>query len=341
MLRPFQKQGSAPESHQGNPSGQPAPSSPKSPAFFVGLPASKRVQKSAQDRLQSPLISGEKSLQGSPVRRSPGELRLHPVLLKLSLVGTLIDYAVHGRKPQGSVPEPILITSNGIVISGVKQWHAAVSEGRREVNCTEYQLTDDEALQLILTLQQSRGTWNSFTRIQLAIQQEPCLQAKAHANQVAGGKDKGLANLPEAKQIDVRQEIAFLAAACPRNVSKVKTILSKAHVRLIEACQTGIVTIHRALQLCCLPMADEIEQLSRYFNERSSSKTTRQAINVLRMEKIAPEPGVLLRALLRRETQTPGSIVIKAGTRKQTLILLGQDYWADLTSMMETTGHEI
>jgi hypothetical protein len=34
-----------------------------------------------------------------------------------------------------------------------------------------------------LTLQQSRGAWSAFTRIQLALEQEPCLQAKAHANQ--------------------------------------------------------------------------------------------------------------------------------------------------------------
>jgi hypothetical protein len=227
------------------------------------------------------------------------------------------------------------------VISGVREWHAAVSENRKAVSCVEYELNDDHAIQLILTLQQSRGTWNSFTRIQLALQQEPYLQAKAHANQVAGGKDKGLANLPAAMQIDVRQEIAYLAGARPRNVSKVKTILRNAHFQLIEACQTGIITIHRALQLCRLPMAEQIEQLARYFNERSSGKSTRQAINVLRMEKLAPEPGVLLRALLRREIQKPGSIAIKAGTRKQTLILVGQDYWAELTSLMETTGHEI
>jgi hypothetical protein len=80
------------------------------------------------------------------------------------------------------------------------------------VKCTEYQLNDDEALQMILILQQSRSAWNAFTRVQIALQQESYLQAKAHANQVAGGKDKGWANLPEARQIEVRQEIAYLAA---------------------------------------------------------------------------------------------------------------------------------
>jgi hypothetical protein len=218
------------------------------------------------------------------------------------------------------------------VISGVREWHAAVSQGCPALDCTEYRLNDDEALQLILTLQQSRGAWNAFTRIQLALEQEPCLQAKAHANQVVGGKEKGLANLPEAKQIDVRQEIAYLAGACPRNISKVKTILSKAHFRLIEACQTGIVTIHCALQLCRLPMAEQIEQLSRYLNERSSGKATRQYIEAFRMEKIGPKAGVLLRALLHREAREPGSVLMRAGTRKQTVILIGQDCWADITS---------
>jgi hypothetical protein len=260
----------------------------------------------------------------------PGELRLHPVFLKLNLVGTLINYTVHGCKPQGSVPEPILITSSGIVISGVKEWHAAVSEGRSAVDCTEYQLNDDEALQLILTLQQSRGVWNAFTRIQIALQQEPYLQARAHANQVAGGANKGSANLPEARQIEVRDEIAYLAGACPRNVSKVKTIVGKGHPRLVEACQSGLVTIHRALQLCRLPENEQVEGLSCYLNERSSGKTTRQAIATLGVEKTSPKAGALLRALLQRESRQPGSILMRAGTRKHTVILIGQDDWAGL-----------
>jgi hypothetical protein len=293
---------------------------------------------SAQDRLQAPLISGGKNLQGIPVVRPAGQLRIHPVLLKLNLVSALINNAVHGRKPQESVSEPVLITSSGIVISGVKEWHAAVSEGRSAVACTEYQLSDDEALQLILTLQQSRAAWNAFTRIQIALQQEPYLQAKARANQIAGGKDKGSANLPEARRIDVREEIAYLANACPRNVSKVKTILGKAHPRLIEACQSGVLTIHRALQLCRLPENEQVEGLSCYFNERSSGKTTRQAVAALGVEKIGAKAGVVLRALLDRESRNPDSIEIRAGTHKNTVVLIGRDDWAGLSSSQENEG---
>ena len=192
MLRPYQEHGSASESCQENPSGLPHLLL-KLRLFSQGC-LSQGACNAPRIGCSRPLISGGKGLQGSPVRRPPGKLRLHPVFLRLSLVGTLINYAVHGRKPQGSVPEPILITSTGIVISGVRQWHTAVSEGRSALDCIEYQLNDDEAIQLILTLQQSRGTWNSFTRIQLALQQEPCIQARAHVNQVAGGRDKALTN---------------------------------------------------------------------------------------------------------------------------------------------------
>lgn len=312
MLRPYPRQGSAPEC------GQTAP---------------EKIQ-SAQERLQVSLVSGGKDLLGTPAAYPPVQLRLHPVFIHLGLVGSLINQTVYGRRPPETVPEPILITSSGIVISGIREWHAAVSEGRQAVNCTKYQLSDDEALQMILILQQSRGVWNAFTRVQIALQQEPYLQAKAHANQVVGGKDKGWANLPEARQIEVRQEIAYLASACPRNVSKVKAVLLKAHPRLIEACQTGVVTIHCASKLCRRPKDEQLEDLTHYLNRRSNGKTTRQAIAILRMEKIGPKADLLLRALLQREARQPGLIVMRAGARKKTVILIGQDDWNDITAAL-------
>lgn len=332
MLRPYPRQGSAPEFGQKYPSG-PSASSPKYPHLSIGLPAPETIQ-STQERLQAPLVSGGKHLQGTPAAYPPMQLRLHPVLIHLGLVGSLINQTVYGRRPPETVPEPILITSSGIVISGIREWHAAVSEGRQAVKCIEYQLNDDEALQMILILQQSRGAWNAFTRIQIALQQESYLQAKAHANQIAGGKDKGWANLPEARQIEVRQEIAYLAGVCPRNVSKVKTILLKAHRRLIEACQTGVVTIHCASKLCRHPKDEQTEDLTRYLNKRSNGKATRQAIAILKMEKISPKADLLLRALLQREARQPGSIVMRAGARKKTVILIGQDDWNDITAAL-------
>lgn len=313
---------------------------PPHPSYARTRAVESTVQ-STKDHPQPILGSLGRNLQGTPAVRPPEGIRVHPVFVRLGLVGTLINLALHGRKPAETIPEPVLVTTSGVIISGVKEWHTAISEGRQSLHCTEYQLSDDEALGVILTLQQSRGAWNSFTRIRLALQQEPYLQSKAHANQVDGGKNKGLANLPQARQIDVRQEIAYLAGVSARNVSKVKTILQKAHPRLIEACHNGALTIHGGSQLCRYSKSEQYEHLLHHFMAGSKKKTNRQCIGMLQIEKINKKAGALLRALLQREVREPGSVAIRPGARKKTLILVGQDYLDDLTKLAGTTEHEI
>jgi hypothetical protein len=147
-----------------------------------------------------------------------------------------------------SVTEPILITTNGTILAGFGIWQAAVFYGRHEIHCIEYPLREDESLQFILTYHQSRRGWNDFVRICLALKLELYFQQRARDNMSAGGKYKGSANLPEAQRIDVREEIAGIAAVCPRNVSNVKNILEVAHPRLLEALRDGTLTIDRAVQ---------------------------------------------------------------------------------------------
>jgi len=55
---------------------------------------------------------------------------------------------------------------------------------------------------------------------------------------------------------------------------------------------------------------------------------------ILRMEKIGPKADLLLRALLQREARQPGSIVMRAGARKKTVILIGHDDWNDITAAL-------
>ena len=84
----------------------------------------------------------------------------------------------------------------------------------------------------------------------MALEQEPYFQSKALANQIAGGKYKGLANLPKAQHIDVREKIADLAGVCSRTVGNVKVILKKAHPSVVEALHNGTITINSALEIC-------------------------------------------------------------------------------------------
>jgi hypothetical protein len=120
----------------------------------------------------------------------------------------------------------------------------------------------DEALQLSLALHRPRATWNDFIRIELALEQEQYFQSKALANQIARGKHKGLANLPKAQHIDVREKIADLAGVSPRTVGNVKIILKKAHPSLIEALHNGTITINGALEVCKFERMQQVEELS-------------------------------------------------------------------------------
>jgi hypothetical protein len=67
-----------------------------------------------------------------------------------------------------SVPEPILITTNGTILAGFGRWQLALFEGTNEVSCIECTLNEDESLRFILTHHQIRRGWSDFVRIRLA-----------------------------------------------------------------------------------------------------------------------------------------------------------------------------
>lgn len=240
-----------------------------------------------ESTLRSP---GDSQPQGRLVARSPEQLRLHPALVRLNLTSSVVEFSDACRLKGQPLREPILITTNGTIISGFKDWHAAVSDARPAVDCIEYSLSDEEAIRFILIRHQQRRTWNHFSRIRLALELEQNSQSKALANQIAGGRYKGSANLPKAEHIDVRQEIADAAGVGARNVSNVKMILERADPRLIEALHDGTLSIHRAVQWCNLSRRQQLERYTNYSVERATGKVTRQAIAQLRTQTAALIP---------------------------------------------------
>jgi hypothetical protein len=267
--------------------------------------------------------------EGRAVVRLPEQLRLHRALEELGWTSAIDEFNNATRLTNQSVTEPILITTNGTILAGFGRWRFALFEGKRETNCIEYPLSEDESLQFILTYHQSRGGWNDFVRIRLALELEPSLQEKALDNKRAGGKYKGLANLPEAQSIDVRQEIARVAGVCPRNVSNVKTLLQVAHPRLIEALRDGTLKINRAIQFCKLPRAEQLEQFIRYSEERATNRVIRRCVPRPREERIRPDVFAVLDALQQQEARQPGSVAVRVGRHKRTVILIGQDLFTE------------
>src|SRR5438270_4689046 len=277
------------------------------------------------DALFSPLVTtGWNGLVPTKAVRSPGALRLHPAFNDLNLSGWLINSELQG-KPQ-NVHEPILITRTGIILGGFAEWHAAVCAGQTEIDCVEFELDADEALQLILTLHRPRAAWNDFTRTELALEQERYFQSKALANQSAGGKHKGLANLPKAHLIDVREKIADLAGVCSRTVGNVKMILKKAHPSLVEALHNGTITINGALEVCKFERMQQVEELARFLAQKSNSKTNRTYIDKLHVEQLGADMSRFLAKLQQFEATEPGSVEVRSGTGKKTIIIVGKDH---------------
>jgi hypothetical protein len=263
-----------------------------------------------------------------PVVRSPEQLRQHRALEELGWTGEIDELNDAARLTRQSVIEPILITTNGTILAGIGRWRSAVFDGRRELNCIEYQLSEDESLQFILLHHQTRCGWNAFVRIRLALSLEPNLQQRALDNMRAGGRYKGSANLPEVQHIDVRQEIALVAGVCARNVANVKTILEIAHPRVIEALRNSTLKINRAIQFCKLPRTEQLEQFIRYNEERTTNKVIRQSIVRPKEEKISPDVVTVLDALQHQEARQPGSVAVRVGRHKRTVVLIGQDLFA-------------
>jgi hypothetical protein len=274
-------------------------------------------------------------LAGRSVVRSPEQLRLHRALEGIGWSGVIDEFNDAARRKNSSIPEPILITTNGTILAGFGRWRLAVSEGSHQISCIEYELSEDDSLPFILTHHQTRRGWNAFVRICLALTLEPDLQQKALDNMRDGGKYKGLANLPNVQRINVRKEVADAAAVGARNVANVKTLLNLAHPRLMEALRDGTLTINGAMQLCKLPRGEQLEQFIRYSEERAIRKVIRQSVSRPRREKPNPNLSAVLETLRLQETQHPGSVVVQVGRFQRTLILIGRDLLAEVHSQRE------
>src|SRR2546430_3090111 len=98
--------------------------------------------------------------EGHTVVRSPQQLKLHPALDEIGLIDVVAElnnaYRLKNQQAYGA----ILITSSGTILAGFAKWQLAVFEGRHEINCIEYPLREDEALQFMLAYHQMQRGWN-------------------------------------------------------------------------------------------------------------------------------------------------------------------------------------
>jgi len=289
-----------------------------------------------QSGSQSPQsISTTSWSEGRPAVRSPKDLHLHPALEKVGWVGLIDELDDAAGSAIHPIHNPILIATDGTVLAGFGRWRLAVFEQVPEIYCIEHPLSADDSLAFILNHHQTQRGWNAFVRIRLALTLKSSLQQAALNNMRFGGKYKGLANLPEAQHIDVRQQVADMAGVCPRNVGNVEAILELAHSTVIEALGNGTLKINRAIQFCKLPRAAQLEQFIRYSEERATNRVIRRSIPQPKEKKAVLDVLAVLDALQCQEAQQPGSVAVRVGRHKRTVVLVGQDYPAGPHSQKE------
>ena len=261
---------------------------------------------------------------GRIVVRSPQELRIHPALEEIGFCAFLPELQEVARHRDLALPEqPVLVTHNGLILAGFGRWRMAVSRRVPTIECIEYTLTDEDALQFMLSLQKRRDHWNSFIRIRLALKLEGDLQQQALSNMQMGGKYKGSATLPRAAQIDVREQIAAIAGAGGRNVSKVKEILDKGHPRVLGELANGSISINRAHLLCRIPRARQLEALTEQYCDQAVGEIEHDLFR--RSMNRTLEAAAVLNTLQQQERQQPGSVSIQLSRRKRSVILVGED----------------
>ena len=284
--------------------------------------------------LRNEIADGRK--EGRPVTRFSEQLRPHRALDAIGWTDINEINEVTRRRFQ-LVPEPILITTKGIILSGISSWQSALSEGREHIPCTEYDLDEDECIQYILAIHRTRNRWNSFVLIRLALTLEPYFQQKALDNMRTGGKCKGSTNLSRADRIEVRREIANAAGTGTGNVDKVKAILRSADPNLVAALQDGSLRIHRAWKWCRLSKLHQKEEFANYEEEQTRRKILREFGG---QSQASFDQRQVLGALQLFESRHPGQIMIRRSTRRGTVIILGQDLLEEIKATEDANPHD-
>ena len=181
----------------------------------------------------------------------PGQLVNRPLaaLRPLKRYIDLLRFAVPrlGHELVGStaVLQPLLVTEDGTIFDGHTRWRTALAQGLSSLPCVVYDITDEQALELVLQRQRSSSPLNSYCRVVMALSLEGHFRRRNResTDMLAG---PSLSKLTNNARTDVRADIARAAGVSTGNVTKVKQILESAIPKVREGLLRGEITIHRA-----------------------------------------------------------------------------------------------
>ena len=215
------------------------------------------------------------------------ELRPHPSYARHNLSVQPFKLAALEEQGEPGFWHPILITQHNCVIDGYARWELAKRKGRPTLNCIEYCLTSEEALEELIRRHRRSQGLTDFTRIELALDLESYFKDKALLNRRAGGRLKGLSGLTVAEKVNSRTEVARVAQLSVGNVHKVKYILTHACSALKEAARAHEISINLAEKWSHEPDAKQHEYLRLLRIERGLRRKARHLVAAV-LAHVAP-----------------------------------------------------
>jgi hypothetical protein len=84
-----------------------------------------------------------------------------------------------------------------------------------------------------------------------------------------------------------------------------------------------------------LPKAEQLEQFVSYSEERATNRVIRRSIPQPREKKASLDVLAVLDVLQRQEARQTGSVAVRVGRHKRTVVLIGEDLSAGLPSQRE------
>ena len=161
----------------------------------------------------------------------------------------------------------------------------ALGQQQPSLPCLEYDVTDAEALQIVIQQHRTSEGLNAFCRIVMALELEPFFKACSRRSRLETGARTLSSNLTNAEHRDVRKAIASVAGVATGNVTKVKQLLGGVVPAVRERLVRGEVRIHRAWQWRTLSPREQRDALWEHLH-RGAIKTT-----IARMVKAHADAG--------------------------------------------------
>ena len=241
---------------------------------------------------------------GHSVVRDPQVLHPHP--LYTALCGPIA--AIRAQRvaaDDGPIREPLTITADGTILDGHARWQVACERRDSSLPCLVYNLTEEDALQLLVQRHRSVQGLNAYGRVVLALQLEPYFRG-----QKAGRVDTRLppSMLTKGSHVDVRADIARVAGVSTGNVTKVKQILSSGIREVRERLLRSEVSIHRASQWRTRSPKAQRDALWTHLHRGAIKRTAKRLVNahvtVQAPDSVISAPDTVLRSLATRKAAT-------------------------------------